>query len=65
MSDPIFHDPFDFAVSRCNQSKLLKACQETLGSFVQKEIVGTVVEPTRGVLYIAFFGVARKDTTDL
>ena len=65
VSSPVLNEPFDSATSLRNRPEDFGQLQKTLDSFVAKEIVEEVAETDTEGIYAAFFGVAKKDTTDL
>ena len=61
---PQCNEPFDSAHSLAGRPAQLQACQETVQSYLAKDIIEPVFDNSQG-LYAAFFGVPKKDSAEL
>ena len=61
---PQCNEPFDSAHSLTGRPAQLQACQETVQSYLAKDIIEPVFDSSPG-LYAAFFGVPKKDSPEL
>ena len=61
---PQCNEPFDSAHSLTGRPAQLQACQETVQSYLAKDIIEPVFDNSPG-LYAAFFGVPKKDSQEL
>ena len=64
IDNPQFNEPFDSAHSLTGRPAQLQACQETVQSYLAKDIIEPVFDNSPG-LYAAFFGVPKKDSQEL
>ena len=64
IDNPQFNEPFDSAHSLTGRPAQLQACQETVQSYLAKDIIEPVLDNSPG-LYAAFFGVPKKDSQEL